>query len=226
MKRTLIIAATAVFAATTVLSAQTQKELAKERKEISKLAKSELNDKVTKAAKKEAKKLAKAGWTISPGALPIEKQLEKSYEMQYQYDADNFPKYLMGEASTIGSNYDAAKMQALELAKQNLAGQIQTEVAALIENRIANEQSLSAGQAESLTRSVSAGKNMIMQSLGRVITVMELYRTDKKTQNKEVLMRIAYNAEMAKAAAKKAIRENLEERGDKLAKDLDKVLGF
>ncbi len=225
MKKTLIIAATAVFAATTVLPAQTQKELAKERKEISKLAKSELNDKVTKAAKKEAKKLAKAGWTISPGALPVEKQLEKSYEMQYQYDADNFPKYLMGEASTIGSNYDAAKMQALELAKQNLAGQIQTEVAALIENRVANEQ-LSAGQSESLTRSVSAGKNMIMQSIGRVITVMELYRTNKKTQNKEVLIRIAYNAEMAKEAAKKAIRENLEERGDKLAKDLDKVLGF
>lgn len=41
---------------------------------------------------------------------------------------------------SIGENYDAAKMQALELAKQNLAGQIQTEVTALVENTVANKQ--------------------------------------------------------------------------------------
>ena len=47
---------------------------------------------------------------------------------------------------SIGGNYDAAKMQALELAKQNLAGQIQTEITALIENTVANKQ-LSAEEA-------------------------------------------------------------------------------
>ena len=52
-----------------------------------------------------------------------------------------------------GENYDAAKMQALELAKQNLAGQIQTEVTALIENTVANKQ-LQAEEAASVVQSI------------------------------------------------------------------------
>ena len=135
--------------------AQSAKELAKERKELMKASKAELNDKATKAARKESKKLKKEGWTTAPGALPLEKQLDKSYIMQYEYDEEMFPKYIMGEAMSIGSNYDAAKMQALELAKQNLAGQIQTEVTALIENTVVNEQMV-AEQAASITRSVMA----------------------------------------------------------------------
>ena len=77
---------------------------------------------------------------------------------------------------SIGENYDVAKMQALELAKQNLAGQIQTEVTALIENTVANKQ-LSQEQAASVTQSVMASKNLISQSIGRTISVMEVYRT-------------------------------------------------
>ena len=152
-----------------VAFAQSTKELVKERKELMKASKAELNDKATKAARKEAKKLQKEGWTIAPGALPLEKQLDKSYIMQYEYDEEMYPKYIMGEAMSIGSNYDAAKMQALELAKQNLAGQIQTEVTALIENTLSNEQ-LEAEQAESITRSIMASKNLISQSIGRTIT--------------------------------------------------------
>ena len=144
--------------------------------------------------------------------------------MQYEYDEEMFPKYIMGEAMSIGSNYDAAKMQALELAKQNLAGQIQTEVTALIENTVANEQ-LGAEQAESITRSVMASKNLISQSIGRTITVIEVYRT-LSNKNKEVLVRIAYNSNMAKKAAKKAIKEDLEKKGDELHNKLDELLGW
>ena len=204
--------------------AQSAKDLAKERKELMKASKAELNDKATKAARKEAKKLKKEGWTTAPGALPLEKQLDKSYLMQYEYDQEMFPKYIMGEAMSIGGNYDAAKMQALELAKQNLAGQIQTEVTALIENTVANEQ-LEAEQAASITRSVMASKNLISQSIGRTITVMEVYRT-LSNKNKEVLVRIAYNSNMAKKAAKKAIKEDLEKKGDDLHNKLDELLGW
>lgn len=116
--------------------AQISKEQAKERKVFMKSSKSELTQKATKVARKEAKKLSKEGWTTTPGTLPIEKQLDKAYMMSYEYDDNMFPKYIMGEAMSIGENYDAAKMQALELAKQNLAGQIQTEVTALVENTV------------------------------------------------------------------------------------------
>lgn len=207
-----------------VVLAQDAKEIAKERKAIAKLSKSELNEKAGKAARKEAKKLKKEGWQTAPGALPLEKQLDKSYMMQYEYEEDAFPKYLMGEAMSVGGNYDAAKMQALELAKQNLAGQIQTEITALIENTVANEQ-MDQGDAASVTRSVMASKNLISQSIGRTITVMEVYRT-MRNNNKEVLVRIAYNSKMAKAAAKKAVKEDLEKRGENLHGKLDELLGW
>jgi hypothetical protein len=203
---------------------QTQKELAKERQETKKYSQAELNKKASKTARKEAKKFVKEGWEITPGSLSIEKQLDRSYLMQYEYDESNYPKYIMSEAMSIGENYDAAKMQAIELAKQNLAGQIQTEVTALIENQVSNKQ-LTSEQAASVTQTVSASKNIIAQSIGRVIPVVEVYRT-KNNKNKEVLVRIAYNSEMAMEAAKKAIRQDLEQRGDDLAKQLDKIMGF
>lgn len=206
------------------ITAHTTKDLIKERKEVAKASRAELNDKATKAARKEAKKLKKEGWTTAPGALPLDRQLDKSYLMQYEYDSNMFPKYLMGEAMSIGQNYDAAKMQALELAKQSLAGQIQTEITALVENSVANQQ-LAANEAESLTQSIMAGKNLISQSIGRVITVVECYRT-KSNQNKEVLVRIAYNGAMAKAAAKRAVQEELKDKSEDLHKKLDELLGW
>lgn len=204
--------------------AQSARDLAKERDALVKYSKAELNQKASKAARKEAKRMMKEGWTTTPGALPLEKQMDKSYMMQYEYDENMFPKYIMGEAMSIGENYDAAKMQALELAKQNLAGQIQTEVTALIENTVANKQ-LAKEQAASISQSVMSSKNLISQSIGRTITVIEAYRVISGG-NKEVLTRIAYNSQMAKEAAKKAIREDLEKKGDDLHKQLDELLGW
>lgn len=208
----------------TVSFAQLTKEQIKERKEIKKASKAELGEKATKTARKAAKRLAKEGWTTTPGALPLEKQLDKSYLMQMEYDENMFPKYLMGEAMSIGENYDAARLQAMELAKQSLAGQIQTEVTALIENNLSNKQ-LAAEEAASVTQIISAGKNLISQSIGRVLTVVEMYRV-LGNKNKEVSLRIAYNAEMAKQAAKKAVRQELEKKGDDLHKKLDELLGW
>jgi hypothetical protein len=206
------------------VQAQITKEQLKERKELKKLSKKDLNTRATKAARKEAKRLAKEGWKAAPGALPLDKQLDRSYLMQQEFDEDLFPKYLMGEAMSIGENYDAAKMQALELAKQNLAGQIQTEVTALIENTVSNNQ-LEAEEAASVTKMVSAAKNLISQNIGRVIPVVEVYRT-LENKNKEVRVYIAYNSKMAKAAAKKAIRDELVKEGDELQKKLDERLGW
>lgn len=207
-----------------VMFSQTNNDLLKERLENAKLSKKELNEKASKAARTEAKKLNKAGWTVAPGALPIEKQLDRSYSMQYQYDYDGSPMFIMAEGMSIGGSYDAAKMQALELAKQNLAGQIQTEITALVEQTVSNKQ-MDEGDAASITESVLASKNFISQSISRVIIVVEAYR-DVKGRKREVLIRIAYNQEMAKAAAKKAIRKELEQRGDELHDKLDGILGW
>lgn len=204
--------------------AQSFEEAQKERAALRKASKVELNEKATKAARQEAKKLTKAGWLTAPGALPLDRQLDRSYLMQYQFDEDQYPKFIMAEAMSIGENYDGAKMQALELAKQNLAGQIQTEVTTLVESTVANGQ-LTAEEAATVTKSVAASKSLFSQRLGRVIPVVEVYRT-LKNKNKEVLVRIAYNMATARAMVKQAVREDLERQGDNLHKDLDSKLGW
>lgn len=224
MKTWKIVVAVLMLSISCNLQAQITKEQLKERKEAKKLSKAELNEKATKAARKEAKKLTKEGWKTAPGALPLEKQLDKSFLMQMETDEDLFPKYITGEAMSIGENYDAAKMQALELAKQNLAGQIQTEVTALIENTVANNQ-LAAEEAASVTKMVSAAKNLISQRIGRVIPIVEIYRV-LSNKNKEVRVYIGYNSKMAKAAAKNAIRDELAKEGEDLMKKLDEHLGW
>ena len=116
MKKLFLAMFAAIMCGMTVC-AQSYEDIRQEREIIRKMSKSELNEKASKSAKKEAKKLVKEGWLAAPGALPIEKQLDRSYMMQMEYDEDMFPKYIMGEAMSVSNNYDAAKIQATTLAK-------------------------------------------------------------------------------------------------------------
>lgn len=224
MKKSIVFALVLAMAVPCTTLAQTQKELNKERKEVVKQSKKELNAKVSRSTKKEAKRLQKEGWQVAPGALPLEKQLEKAYTMQYEFDESGYPLYIMAEAMSIAESYDGAKEQALELAKENLAGQIQNEVTALVESTVANKQ-LAAEESATIVETVKASKNLISQSLGRVFPVVEVYRT-KANKSKEVLVRLAYNEKMAREAAKRAIKQELEAKGQDLHKQLDTVLGF
>ena len=199
-------------------------DIYKQRKELRKQTQAELKEKSSKSARKEAKRLEKEGWQTSPGTLPIDKQLDRSFNMQMEYGDDGFPKYIMAEAQSVGDNYDAAKMQALSLAKINLAGMIQEEITALTENTVANRQ-LEPEEAATVVQSIQAAKSLIMQSIGRVIPVVEVYRT-LGNKNKEVLVRIAYNGDLAKAAAKAAIKKELEDKGQDLHDKLDQALGW
>ena len=196
MKRIYLILGVVLFGFITPVNAQSQTERVKEYKTMKKLTESELNQKATKSARTEAKKLKKEGWLTSPGALPIEKQLDRSYRMQMEIDDDFVPVYMMGEGMSTGENYDAAKMQAIELAKQQIASQIQTELTALVESNVANNQ-LSAGEAASVTKSITAAKSLISQGLGRMMPVVEVYRT-LNNKNKEVLVRLAYSSSKAR----------------------------
>lgn len=222
MKKLFLAMFAAIMCGMTVC-AQSYEDIRQEREIIRKMSKSELNEKASKSAKKEAKKLVKEGWLAAPGALPIEKQLDRSYMMQMEYDEDMFPKYIMGEAMSVSNNYDAAKIQTTTLAKQNIAEKIQSEVAALITSEGANEQ-ISEDEINSFVKTVYASKQLISQNIGRVIDVIEIYRI-VPGKKKEVRIMIAYNSDMAKRAAKKTIIENLKDESATLKDSLDKLLG-
>lgn len=224
MKKVLLFMLTLFTISSASLAQSDYKEFIKERKALDKYNKEQRNEKASKDARKQAKALKKEGWIVPAGSLPLEKQLDRLYAMQYEVDENFFPKFIKGEAQTIANNYDAAKMQAVNLAKIELASNISTEVVAEVESKVANNQ-LEANEAISTTESVMGAKNIIAQSIGQTIIGLEVYR-ELNNKNKEVRVVILYNAAMAKAAAKKAIRKDLEEKGDKIIEKLDTILGF
>lgn len=220
----LVVICLALTGITSYVSSQNVEDVLKQRKEMLKQTKTEMSAKADKSARKAAKQLAKEGWKVMPGQLPMDKQLDRSYRMQYEIGQDGFNSFIFGDASSIGENYDGAKASALALAKQNLAGNIQTSVTAIIKNKVDNAQ-LKANEAATVTKSLSTGKEFISQKLGRTIPVTEMYR-DLPNGNKEVRVMLAYSQQMAVEVAKQAIREDMEKEGDKLGDQLDKMLGL
>lgn len=193
---------------------ETYKE--KELEEVMKQSKKQLKKRSTKTARQEMKQFKKEGWKTAPGAMPMDKQLDKSYAIQQQYNGNFESVYLIGQAISVARTYDAARIQAVELAKMELAGMIESTIATVTENAIGNKQ-ISTEEAISIVGMVQKTRSQVMQHLGKVIMVMELYRdTD---MGKEVLVRIAYDTNKSKKEAIEAIREQLDlspEWGQKL----------
>ena len=166
---------------------------------------------IAKEAKKEAKKLKKEGWQVPAGGFSIERQLNKAYMLQAETDMDNNPKYLIGQAISGGSFYDAAKMQAVELAKAELAGNIATDLTTLVNIKLGNQQ-ISAEKASSASEIIEKGKSLVSQKLGSTISLIEIYRNTKEGTI-EVQIRLAYEKEKGIKAALDAIDSELEEEG-------------
>jgi len=195
----IILILTVVFLAGGLISCKTSQESQ---------IKKDLNSKPIKLARKEAKSLKKDGYYVAPGALPMEKQLENAYIKQSELDDEGYPKYLIANIKSVGETQAAAKIQATEVAKLDLAGQVSSNIAALIENSIANQQ-LNTEDAASVTKTVAASKNLIAQELGRVLPLVTLYKNIGK--NIEANVRLAYSYDMAMESGKKVIRKSLEE---------------
>jgi hypothetical protein len=189
----------------------------------SKDLKKEVNSKALKEARKEAKDLDKQGYKVNPGQMPLAKQLENSWMMQYEVDDKGEKKYYMADASSVGETQAAAKLQAYELAKINLVGQISTEVAGRVKNNIGNQQ-LSTDDAASITQTMAEFQSKYSQKLGRIKTALEVYKAVGKKVEVRVLL--AYSTEEAMKLAKDLIREDLKKSGGMDEQKISKVLQF
>ena len=220
-----IVSASLLLASTGVLAQDvaTRKEYRKiERHE--RFLNRQVKDKAIRSARKEARKLAKQGYKAPVGKLPIDKQLEKAWQCQYEMDSNGYPFYFIATARTTGSNYSAAQMQAVNLAKLDLAGQIQTRVNQLIEAKVANDE-ISAESAASINSFVSASKNLISNTLGRVMILVEKYRVNEPANN-EVPVTLGYNSELATQEAIKAVQKSMTAEAGELMEELDGLLGL
>ncbi len=173
--------------------------------------------------KRQAKDYSKEGYYVAIGAPALERQLTTAWMREVETDESGYPMYIVATGRSVGETQIAAKLQATEAAKLELAGTLATNVAALIESNIANAQ-LDMEEAASVTKVVAAAKNIIAQEIGRIITIVELYKDMNK--NIEANVRIAYNSEMAKEMAKKVVRHQLEEETKILQEKLERLMKF
>lgn len=178
---------------------------------------------VSKDAKKEAKRLKKEGWTVSPGGLPLEKQVDRLYMFLEQYDDELNPLYFDGEGRATAENFAAAQIQATELARMNLASKISSEATGIIDNLVANKM-LADDQAASITTTMVENKTIFSQKLGRLQTPLTVVR-ELKNKNKEVMVRVVSKASSIQEIAKEAIRAELEKQGKELSEELKAYLG-
>ena len=183
-----------------------------------------VNAQSAKDIRKMVKQYEKEGWVVPIGKLPLATQIEESLKLQAQRDENGEPVFVEGSAQAVGQNYDGAKMQALEVAKINIAGSISTEITAMVENTLINKQ-LSPEEAATITKTVEASKGLITQRIGRLIIPVECYR-ELKNRNKEVRVVAFFKYKDAMNDAVDAIQKELEDSGARLHDKLDKLLGL
>ena len=179
----------------------------------------ELSKANQKLLKKQLKEFKAEGWKVNPGQLPLETQLTKSFTSQSEVDAMGYEVWIVGEGRSTGTVYDAARTQAMTVAKGEIATKLRTDMTSTIEQDLANEQ-FGADEAESIAKTiVSQQGRSIDQQLNRPKTLMECWRK-LPNGNTEVLIRCAISADTVSKLAKAAIQQA---RRDNLIKDVEKV---
>jgi hypothetical protein len=182
------------------------------------------NKEVMKQARKEAKVYKKEGFKTFIGGIPLDKQLENAWlKTNFKNDA-GVKEYIVTNARVIGGNASAAKMQALHLAKVEMAGLISSNIASLIESSTANNE-LSQQEAVSANNALQASKELITADLGRVFNEIEIYR-EMPNKNVEVMVCLSYSSQQALEIAKKNMAAKLEDKTEALHQKLDKLMGL
>jgi hypothetical protein len=182
----------------------------------------ELKHKASKGARKEAKKLEKEGWQVTPGSLPLSKELENSWLKQVMVDENGKPKFINADGNAVAETKSAAEMQAIELGKLQLAGLIETNFGSLITANVGNAQ-LSTQEAASVTQIVQSAKNTIAMELGYVDPSFKLFREIGKDKV-EIQVRLFYDVKQSMEIAKKVVREDLKEKLKINEEQLEKLM--
>ncbi len=171
-----------------IASAQMTKDQIKDVKERRKAERDLVNEKVSKDAKKQAKEMSKEGWNIFPGSLPLEKQIDRQQRLN-DINSET-QQFIIVTNNSVSSSIDAAKMMCEEMAKQLLASKIQEDITSAVETNAKIEE-ISENEAQAVITIIKKSKSLISQTIGRVITVCEFYRT-LPNGKKEVSITLAY----------------------------------
>lgn len=173
-----------------------------------------------KDAKNEAKRLQKEGFMTM--GLPIQRQLEDFYTKVSERDDEGMPMYLMATNQAVGNSYAAAQMEATNIAKVRLAGQVQTMVMSQAKADLANA-SLNAEEAASITKVLEKSTLMVAQKLNRVIMAQEYYRV-LQNKNYEVHVVLLYSSKAVREMVLQDAKKLLQEELDNFTPEHEKIL--
>ncbi len=186
--------------------------------------KKELKERVDRDSKKSAKAMVKEGWKVMPGKLPLERQIAESKYAELDENEEGEKFNFIGTHQAVGGNYTAAKQIADNRARVELAQSVYTTIAQKIEDQVANTD-FGEGDIATIDEFVSANKSIVAAQLQGVTPVLEIYREKSKGQYE---VRVVVKIEAAKAlkAAKMGYYNELKNKSQKLADELDAILGY
>lgn len=179
--------------------------------------------KVSRNVKKESKKYDKEGWKIFAGNPPMSNQLDLAFRRQTEVDAEGFPQWIIANGSSVAQTQVAAEMQATELAKNRLVGLVETNMKAVIESDVANNQ-MSNIDAVSLTKTIEVSANKVSKKLGRVQPLFKVLRPVQVSGNVEVQILLGYNYDLVKKQLLDEARAELQLETDDVRKRYEKFL--
>lgn len=179
--------------------------------------------KVSRDTKKMAREYEKQGFMVLPGRTPIAQQLNDAYIRQTELDDQGFPKYLIANGSSVANTQAAAQMQAIELAKQNLIGLIETNMRAVIENEVGNNQ-LTASDAATITKTMQVSVNKVAKKLSRVMELFTIYRKTGRDKNVEVQVMIGYSYALAQQAILDEMKYQMQQEAEDIKVKYDDFL--
>ena len=170
---------------------------------------------------KEAKRLTDQGFYNVPGDLPVMKQLEESFRLRQEKDAEGRPRYYLSTQEAKAETFAAAKEQAQQLCLANIASQIGSNILGRIKSNLANSES--AKDAASVTEVIAAYQNTVMSKLGRTEPIVILKGQDARGFTK-IFMTVKYDMKSAEEMVKRDLRKELKQKTNELQSEIDKML--
>ena len=178
---------------------------------------------IAKMAKKEAKRLKKDGWTVVPGAMPMETQLVRRYTKEFDVDDNEQNLYYIGTSQPTAQFFDAASLQAATMCKLRIAEQLGGKMKGIIEAEVANKQVsgvMNTDEAQSIAQVTAAITESVQANLRDIIPLFEVMKK-LPNGNIEIMRTMAYARSMAERASKEAVVKDLEQKLKGLSQKLD-----
>lgn len=208
------------------MTAQSALELAKEQRKLNEENTKMLNQKPTRDAKKQARKLKKDGWVVPVGKKTIEKQLTESQllgeELMVDETGSSTKRYIQHTASQVAGTYNAGYAAARNAAIVELASNLKTQVAAAMQAKLDNSQTSSIN-AVTIDKFNERAKAIVDASLTNTRAVVVIYRV-LRNNNYEVQVGLAYDKKELAASLKRKMQQELEMEGDELNDLVDEVI--